>query len=179
MPGASVLSPFYPITVPPQLFRADCLRPMRRRPSVPHAIPAFPLLAPRYAPSDTIGGAVSAGRPAACPTGRRTGRVCGLVVDAMRPCLCLVHACLGSLTAMPLSVSSPLLHSRMALSLARSHHACDTLSPRPSTRETGSRAGRVLARRCGDDDVRRIKKKRARFSFPVRLLRLYRLYKPW
>lgn len=49
-----------------------------------------------------MSGAVSAGRPAACPTGRRTGRVCGLVVDAMRPCLCLVHACLGSPAAVPL-----------------------------------------------------------------------------
>lgn len=95
----------------------------------PLSVPAASRFSPR--PHDTMSGAVSAGRPAAYPTGRRTGRVCGLVVDAMHPCLCLVHACLGSLAAMPLSVSSPLLRSRMASPLARSHHACDTLSPPP------------------------------------------------
>ena len=144
--------PLRHISVSLRLSRADCLRPMRRRLSIPHAVirsRCFSLSSPpaRY---DRRGvGSWAAGRPAACPTGRRTGRVCGLVVDAMRPCLCLVHACLGSLAAMPLSVSSPLLRSRMASPLARSHHACDTLSPRLSTRETGSRAGRVLTWRCG------------------------------
>lgn len=120
----------------PSPFRFGCLGLTACVPCVaacqsltPLSVPAASRFSPR--PHDTMSGAVSAGRPAACSAGRRTGRVCGLVVDAMRPCLCLVHACLGSLTAMPLSVSSPLLRSRMASPLARSHHACDTLSPPP------------------------------------------------
>lgn len=67
-------------------------------------------------------------------------------------------------------ISPPLVRSRMVSPLARSRHARRFISPRPSTRETGSRTGRGLARCCEISDVRRIEKSGRVFRFPVPLL---------
>lgn len=63
-------SPRRPIPIPSRRFRGDCLRPMRRRLSIPHAV--IRLHASRFSPrlSDTIDGAEVAGRHTACPTWR-------------------------------------------------------------------------------------------------------------
>ena len=142
-----VASPFYP--VPSRRSREDCLRPLRRRLSIPHAVIrpcCFPLLSPpvRY---DRRGEDCGASR---CLLQLAVGRV-GRAVSSRRG----YHASVAAACPMRASdrlpcrpfISPPLVRSRMASPLARSRHARRFISPRPSTRETGSRTGRMLARR--------------------------------
>ena len=114
------------------------------------------LLAPRYAPparydKRSEGRLVGCGRPADRYGGTSNG-ACGLVVAVIYHVFVpmLANAGLESLAAVPLSPyrrRSPFAWCfRMMLSLARSSHARRTISPRPSTRETGrgTRRGRLL-----------------------------------
>ena len=93
---------------------------------------------------DRRGGGYGASR---CSLGGASDGANGFIVNAMRLCRCLPHACLGSPAAVPFFVSlSQLSRSHTVLSLACSRHARLSISPRHPTRETGSGTGRVLAR---------------------------------
>ena len=96
-----------------------------------------------------------------------------LVMAIMRP-LRLLSPCVPLIArrraALRIAATRP-LRFLMVLSFARSHHACDTLSPRPSTRETGSGTGRGLARCCEISDVRRFEKSGRGCLFPRPLVR--------
>lgn len=72
-----------PSSVPPRRGRADCLRPLRRRPSCPSCRYPSPASRSPPRPSDTIDGAGGCGRPTACSAGRRTGRA----VSSWMPCV--------------------------------------------------------------------------------------------
>lgn len=147
-----------------------------------------PLLAPRFAPSDTIGGAEATAGASYCLLGGTEDGAGGFAVAChvswscvMCSCRCL--PCLPRIARRRAALSyrrrSPsALCFRMMLSLALSCHARISISPRLSTRETGSRAGRVLTWRCGDDDVRRIKKSGRGFRSPSACFSFYRAYMP-
>ena len=161
------------------------MRPLRRSPSRPSCRYSSPASRFPPRPSDTIsgeeGGSGVAGRPAACSAGRRTGRaVSSLLSYVMCSCGCLLHACLGSPAAMPLFVSTPLIRSVSAWCRRSPVPVMPAVLYRPAHRheKRGAERGECLL----DDADRMIcvgLKKRAGFSFPVRLLWLYRLYKPW
>lgn len=146
--------PFYRLSIP-SLFRRNCfgliacVLCVAARPA-PRAVIRLPLLAPRYAPSDTIGGAGVCGSSRCLPDGASDGSVVRfrLVVAVMRP-LRLLAPCVPRIARRRAALSyrrrSPFAWCfRMMLSLARFRHTRRTISPRPSTRETGSRAGRTL-----------------------------------
>lgn len=154
---------------------------MRRRLSIPHAVirsRCFSLLSPtsRY---DERGGVCGASR--CLPDGAEDG-ACGLIVIIMYSFRCLPHVCLGSLAAVPPSASTPLVYSRMAFphdALTRPFSSCPLvhIAPPIDTRD-GEPSGAICLLGVADRMMCVGLKKRAGISFPVRLLRLYRLYKP-
>lgn len=132
-----------PSSVPPRRGRADCLRPLRRRPSRPSCRYSSPASRSPPRPFDTMSGAVSAGRPAACPAGSRTERAVSSELSCVRADACPMRASdrIALHRAALRIADARSFRFLMVPPLARSHHACDTISPRPSTRETGGRGG--------------------------------------
>lgn len=125
--------------------------PHRSVSAVSGALLAFPASRFTPRPSDTIGGTErvggAAGRLAACSAGRWTGRAVSSELSCVRAAAC--HACLRSLTAVPLSASPPLARSRMMSphdALARPFPSCPPfyIAPPIDTRD-GERGGGASA----------------------------------
>lgn len=117
----------------------------------PHSVSASPASRSPPRPSDTIDGAEARRLRVVILLARRS---VGRGVRSRRGLSCVMCHALVPLLALrasdrPPPCRSPYRRFRMMLSRACSRYARLSISPRPSTRETGSGAGRVLARRCG------------------------------
>ena len=80
-----------PSSVPPRRGRADCLRPLRRRPSRPSCRYSYPASRSSLRPiryDRRSGGSEASGRPAACSAGRRTGRMVSSWLSCIRSAAC-------------------------------------------------------------------------------------------
>ena len=135
-----------PSSVPPRRGRADCLRPLRRRPSIPRAI----IRLSSFSPLSTFirydrrgGGSEAAGRLAARSAGRRTRRaISPWLLCIMCSCRCL--PCVPRIARRHAALridSARSFRFRMMLSLTHFRHACDTISPRLSDTMDGERNG--------------------------------------
>ena len=138
-----------PSSVPPRRGRADCLRPLRRRPSRPSC--RYPSPASRFPPrpSNTIGGA-EALVVIHCLLGGTENGACCLVGAVMRSCRCLPHACLRSPAVVPLTSSTPLARSVPAWRRRSPVFIMLAIHYRPAHRHGRRGAGRGGRLFCGD-----------------------------
>lgn len=179
--GVPVPLPLRPISVSLRLSRADCLRPMRRRLSIPHAVirsRCFSLPSPpvRY---DRRSGVCGASRclpdGAEDVAGMRSRRGYHVFVPLLALCVPLIARCRAALSYRRRSLV-PFPHC----AFVRPFPSCLRYSIAPPIDTKNGEPGGASALLGGADRMMCVGLKKAGgCSFPVRLLRLYRLYKPW